>query len=351
MKIALLSVGLILFSFIFFLAWCGFPWSLQGKVVKSDIIHLRPEDEVNNEESPVMIKVQTWNLGFLFGEGSEGPGYKPQTQKFYQDKLDGLVDEINLSDPDIICLQEVDFASHRSFDINQAQYLALKAAYPYVAEAVSWKANYIPFPYWPLEKNFGRMKSGGAVLSKYPIISNHVHLLTKPTSQPWWYNIFYLHRYLQEVQIELGDKKIKLINLHLEAFDKKDRKAQIELLVKQVKEQKIDLVAGDFNMVPESALKKSRFKGSEDEYENDDSYQSMLKSELLEVIPDTIYALDEMRYFTFPASKPNRRLDYIFYDKALKMIKAEVLPSALSDHLPLKASFQIALPHFNPYSQ
>jgi endonuclease/exonuclease/phosphatase (EEP) superfamily protein YafD len=32
-------------------------------------------------------------------------------------------------------------------------------------------------------------------------------------------------------------------------------------------------------------------------------------------------------------------------------MKAEVLPSASSDHLPLRAIFQISEPRFNPYSQ
>jgi endonuclease/exonuclease/phosphatase family metal-dependent hydrolase len=351
MKIAFLTIGLLLFAFVVLLAWCGFPWSLNDRVVKLEVVHVEPEGMVNNEEFPAVIRIQTWNLGFLFGEGSEGSSYQPRDKKFYQDKLDQLVVEIKNSAPDILCLQEVDFASHRSWDINQAQYIAVKAAYPYVAEAVSWDANYIPFPYWPFERHFGRMKSGGAILSKYPIIAHEVQLLQKPLSNPWWYNIFYLHRYLQEVEIELGDKKIKVVNLHLEAFDKDTRKRQVDVLVNRVKEHKIDLVAGDFNTVPPSAVKKRRFPGKTDDYENDLTYEGMLKSELLEVIPDSIYALDESRYFTFPASRPNRRLDYIFYDKDLKMIKAEVLPSALSDHLPLKASIQIATPKFNPYSQ
>lgn len=351
MKITFITIGVLLFALIGLIAWWGYPWSLNGQTIKSEVVHVEPEGMVNNEDYPSVIRVQTWNLGFLYGEGSEGPGYEARDKKFYTDKMDALVSEIKASAPDILCIQEIDFDSHRSHGINQAQYLAIKAAYPYVAEAVSWEANYIPFPYWPTSRHFGRMKSGGAILSKYPITSNIVHLLKKPLSQPWWYNVFYLHRYLQQVEIELGDKKIKLVNLHLEAFDKADRKSQIQTLVNLVKTEKIDLVTGDFNTLPPSATKKRNFANySEDDYENDPSYTEMEKSELLEVIPDSIYALDEVRYFTFPSSKPDRRLDYIFYNKELKMIKAEVLPSALSDHLPLKASIQIAAPKFNPYS-
>ena len=77
----------------------------------------------------------------------------------------------------------------------------------------------------------------------------------------------------------------------------------------------------------------------------------MKKSGMEEVIPEEIYGKDEPRFFTFPSWKPDRRLDYIYFKKGLKMMRAEVLPSALSDHLPLKASFQISGPNFNPYQQ
>ncbi len=351
MKIVLITLAFGFLSLILLLGWASYPWSLSQKVIKGEVVHVEPEGIVGNEDYPTVLKVQTWNIGFLFGLGSEGPGYQARDKFFYEEKLNQLVHEIKASNPDVICLQEIDFESHRSFDLNQAQYLAKKASYPYVAEAVSWDANYIPFPYWPLSRNFGRMKSGGAILSKYPILSNEVTLLAKPLSNPWWYNLFYLHRYFQRVEFELGDKKVSLINLHLEAFDKTDRKSQILALVEKVKQEKIQLVVGDFNMLPSSANKKARFKDSEDDYENDPSYAEMLKSGLSEVIPDNIYALDEMRYFTFPSNHPDRRLDYIFFENGLKMIKAEVLPSALSDHLPLKASLQIASPKFNPYSQ
>ena len=351
MKMLLLIPGLSFLILLIVLIWASYPWSLNEKIVKAEVLHFQPDGMVNNEEYPAVVKVQTWNLGFLYGIGSDGSAYEPKEKSFYEDKLNKLVEEIKTSAPDIICLQEIDFDSNRSYGINQARYLAIKAAYPYVAEAVGWNSNYVPFPYLPFSHHFGRIVAGGAILSKYPISSHQIHFLKKPLSKPWWYNIFYPHRYFQEVEIELGEKKVKLINLHLEAFDQGDRKAQAQLLVDKIKNEKIQLVAGDFNTLPLSATKKRKFQASEDDYESDTTYEILLKSELAEVIPDSIYALDESRYFTFPSNHPNRRLDYIFYDKSLKMIKAEVLPSALSDHLPLKATFQISTPVFNPYSQ
>ncbi len=304
---------------------------------------------INLEENPSVLKMLTWNLSFLYGEGSEGKGYAPRTKEDFKSKLDKLVQEIKEWQVDIVFLQEIDFDAARSHGFNQAQYLAQKAGFPYVAQASSWRANYIPFPYWPVKNHFGHMNSGGAILSRYPITENNLTLLAKPASHPWWYNLFYLHRYFQEVKIEVGSKKLNLVNLHLEAFDIVDRQNQIKKLIELINLKKVDIVAGDFNMLPTSAEKKSKFLNGDD-YENDSSYALMLDSKLLEVIPDEIYAKNEQVYFTFPATKPDRRLDYIFYRPELKMMKAEVLSSALSDHLPLRASFQLGSPKINPYS-
>lgn len=350
MKMIFWSLFTIVIVLVGFIAWASFPWSINESKVHQDIVHIETDDMMETEEHPSVLKVLTFNLGFLYGKGSEGPGYEHREKSYYEKVLKKLAREIKEWDVDVVLFQEIDFDSSRSGYINQAQFVAQKAGFPYVAEAVSWNLNYVPFPYYPLKNNFGYVKSGGAVLSKFPLSNHEVTLLQKPASQPWWYNLFYLHRYFQKVTVNVGDKKFNLINLHLEAFDKADRMRQVEELVKKISTEQIDLVAGDFNMLPESASKTSKFY-NDDNYDNDRSYSIMTKSGLMEVIPDDIYAKDESSFFTFPAWKPDRRLDYIWYEKGLKMMKAEVLPSALSDHLPLRASFQIDGPRFNPYSQ
>jgi endonuclease/exonuclease/phosphatase family metal-dependent hydrolase len=348
-NMVIIFLTLILSVFIF-IGWAAWPWSLHEHQTTGEIKNYEPKIMVDNDEHPSVFKIFTWNLGFLYGEGSEGPGYLPQNKNFYDDKLKSLGEMIKEKSPDVVCLQEIDFDSQRSFSIDQAEFVAKAAGYPYVAEASSWSAHYIPFPYWPIARNFGRMKSGGAVLSKYPIVSQRVTLLKKPHSNPWWYNLFYLHRYFQKVVIDFGDKRFSIINLHLEAFDKADRKEQIQQLLKVIKDENIDFICGDFNMVPKNAIKRSKFF-NDDDYENDPSAELMQTSGLGEVIPDEINDIEEARYFTYPSSRPDRRLDYIFYRRDRKMMKAEVFTSALSDHLPIGASFQIDSPRFNPYSQ
>lgn len=348
MKVIISLILLTIAGLIGFMLWASRPWTLHERKVIGEIINIEPDIMVDMPEHPTVVKVMTWNMGFLYGLGSVGPGYEPKDSEFYQTKIEQVIKLVQDAGPDVLCLQEVDFESSRTHFLDAAKIVARRAGYPYVAEAPSWEANYIPFPYWPFSRHFGRMKSGGAVLSKYPLLDHQVQFLEKPMGQPWWYNLFYLHRYFQKVTIQIGDKKYKLINLHLEAFDKKDRQEQVKKLVDLVHVEKTDFITGDFNTLPKSATKKNKLSTADD-YENDTSYELMMNSGLLDVIPDEIYVLNESRYFTFPSNGPERRLDYIFYHKDLKMMKAEILPSGVSDHLPLKASFQIASPKFHPY--
>lgn len=355
MKMIVWIMAITLFTLVLFFLWASYPWSLSERKLTSKVAEVETESILSfntfDEQAPAVIKILTFNLSFLYGSGSEGSGYEFRHKDFFIKALEKVSQEIKEKNPDIVCLQEVDFSSSRSHHLNQAKLIAQKVGLPFVAMAPSWEAKYVPFPYWPLKNQFGQMNSGGAVLSRYPIVDHEILLLQKPKSNPWWYNLFYLHRYFQKVSIMIGDKKYQLINLHLEAFDKKDRQEQVDQLVKMIKEEKTDFVVGDFNMVPSVALKKSGFIEHKDDYEDDKSYEILKSSSFFEVIPEEIYAKSESLYFTFPSWRPDRRLDYIWYKQGLKMMKAEVLPSALSDHLPLLATFQISGIRVNPYSQ
>jgi endonuclease/exonuclease/phosphatase family metal-dependent hydrolase len=342
--LSVVFMGFVILSFL----WMSYPWSLREKTFTLPISSIETQEILDIEESPAVIKVLSWNLGFLYGIGSVGPGYDYQEEEFYRQKLLQLIEHLKEWQPDIIFLQEIDFNSQRSHYINQAQEIARLAGYPFVAEASGWEANYVPYPYWPLRNNFGQVSSGGAILSRYPITSHQVWFHPKPSSRPWWYNLFYPYRYFQKVTVEIGEKQYQMVNLHLEAFDRHDRHDQVNKLLDFIAQEKIQLVVGDFNTVTGVATKRKFLSG--DDYESDTTHELMKKSGLLEVIPDEIYAKNESLYFTFPSDRPDRRLDYIYYEPTLKMIKAEVLPSALSDHLPLKASFQIGSPKVNPYS-
>jgi endonuclease/exonuclease/phosphatase family metal-dependent hydrolase len=300
------------------------------------------------------LKVMTFNLSFAYGVGNEGLKRSDWTKDIMGKQLDQLVNLINEDEIDLVLLQEIDFDSQRSFHIDQLNYLVKKTQLKFSSKAVSWKQNFIPYPYWPLLKKFGQINSGGAILSRYPILDEEIHLLEKPKSNPWWYNIFYLYRYFQICTINLQGEKIDVINLHLEAYDGENRREQIELLLNQITSKRRDqneqvqtvLIGGDFNLLPPNTKQKSAFSDGDDYYENDLSGKILFdKMPLREIVELDEYQKNESSYWTFPSNLPNRRLDYLFYHPSfleLKNIKF-MKKFDVSDHLPVIAEFGLIL--------
>lgn len=283
------------------------------------------------------LRVMSWNLAWAYGLGSEGSGYKPMPEDFIKAKLDSMAQVLLDNTIDILIVQEIDFASARSHYINQADYLAKKSGLINVAPVVSWEAHYIPFPYWPPKRHFGEMKSGGALLSRYPIRFHTYRLHELPQSNAWWYNLFYLFRYSQFVNIGSDSLNFTISNNHLEAFDKANRENQAQILVKDIQAFKDDLLlfGGDLNTVPnESAVKYNFDDYTEDDYRNDRTLEIL--SGLTDSQEPKSSDTDISVYFTFPGNHPNRKLDYLFVNKRFKSTEVKVIDTGgLSDHRPL----------------
>lgn len=246
---------------------------------------------------------------------------------------------------DIVLLQEVDFESKRSRRVDELARLARYSGLRYAARAVSWRANYVPFPYWPPSQHYGRVLSGGAVLSRYPIRQNRVLLHPKPRSNPWWYNLFYLFRYSQQVEIDLGTQHVWVVNNHLEAWDRANRAAQARSLLREVQRmgaagQVVLAVGGDLNTVPPEARRKHRFADDpRDDYRHDETLAVLRRlPQMREIVPQARYVADEAAHFTFPTLAPTRRLDYLFVHQSAHIAGYQIIRTGdYSDHLPLRA--------------
>lgn len=282
------------------------------------------------------ISVLTFNMAYGYGIGSDGVGYEPKPNDLIYERLKNIALLINDSNADLVLLQEVDFDANRSGNKNQVDFLMNLLDLKYAASAISWDARYVPFPYLPLSSHFGKVKSGGAILSRFPIINQKTEFLPKPISNPWYYNWFYLHRYIQKATIDLGFTTFSIFNMHLEAFDVINKKKQAHQLKKMVASTSdLWLFGGDLNSLPPYASKVAHF---DDEYGDDytaDSTQTIIRSisGFKEPIqPNT----SESDYFTFPPLKPNRQLDYLFVRDSIKILRYEVLNTGdLSDHRPI----------------
>ena len=301
-----------------------------------DAIHTFSSEHAEVKDS---LSVMTYNIGFGAGLGGLlGVTYK---KDFVQANLDKMAETILKYNPDILCMQEIDVRSRRSFAINQVEFFAKKCGYPYVAVSYTWNRYYIPFPFTlDVRKHFGKVLAAQATFSKYPIKSNITLALPQVESRPWWYRFFYLNHVTQVVEVEVGDKSVDIVNIHFEAFDKASRKKQAYYLIAELEEVCHDcplIIAGDFNAV---AFKEGPL------FFNDEptvDYGSDHTLSLFTVLP----FIDEVSFETpetFPANHPTRTLDYIFYaPKFMDVVESKRCDDAFtaSDHLPIYTRFKL----------
>jgi endonuclease/exonuclease/phosphatase family metal-dependent hydrolase len=286
------------------------------------------------------LSVVVWNIAWAYGRGSEGSGSAKPPEHFSR-SLEEISDVIGRLEPDLVLLQEVDFDAGRSHHMDQAEAIAKRTGLPYVAPAVSWIANYVPFPYWPPSDHFGRMKSGGAVLSRLPLEANEIRLLQKPSKNPFHYNLFYLFRYVQRVKVRWQGAPLIVFNAHLEAFDRDNRMLQAGQWREWLDQEAGDmtLVGGDFNTVPPESPHRSGFADEPETSFESDRTLALLRDGrgLRDAFATAAFLADPDAYYTFPADAPNRKLDHFLVTEDWQVVEARVVreAGAVSDHLPL----------------
>jgi endonuclease/exonuclease/phosphatase family metal-dependent hydrolase len=190
------------------------------------------------------LKILTWNIAWGYGLGSEGAkGYHTLPLSHFDSSLSAMGDLIRTLNVDVVLLQEVDFAAKRSHFIPELDIISRKSGLLYRAEEVSWDHAYVPFPGLNPANQFGKIKSGGGILSRHPIQSIFSEHLPKPKENSALYNWFYLSRYLQMVEIA----GVRFCNLHLEAFSKDNRALHQVKFQNRLIDYQIDIAGGDFN--------------------------------------------------------------------------------------------------------
>ena len=199
------------------------------------------------------LKFLTWNISFAYGPGSDGVkqnGMAPYEQKPFSHFESGLRTMSNLIhdlEIDIAFLQEVDFNSRRSGYLNQLDYISRTSGLNYRLPMVSWDRAYVPYPGLNPVNQFGKVVSGGGVISRFPLHPIENNLLPQPRENSTIYNYFYLHRYLQIFKVELPTQEINCANLHLEAFSQDNRELHLIRLQDRLVDYDLAVSGGDFN--------------------------------------------------------------------------------------------------------
>ena len=209
-------------------------------------VRLRPTQD-DDAKGPETLRIVTYNIGYASGE-KNNVGNTLTKQEVVRN-LSQIIDSLKNLDADVVGLQEVDSYSKRTFDIDQLKWISESLGLPHVACVTTWNVTYLPWPYWPPRLHYGRIVSGQAILSRFPIKAHEIIPFEKPKANSFWYNLFYLDRVVQKVTIDLGDEEISVWHTHLEAFDHAARREQAEKLAERVAKDLTPLkwILGDLN--------------------------------------------------------------------------------------------------------
>jgi len=319
----------------FFVAAFGIflAYSMQPGVSSEEF----PVSEIKNFsiQNPVAsgsdkLTVISYNMGY--GSGIRNNKIPIADRAELMKNLDEMVARLGESKADLIFLQEVDFRAHRTFDVDEMRYLAEKLGMPYGAYTLTWNKKYVAWPYWPPSSHFGRVVSGQAVLSRYPILTQQLLEFPKPSENAFWYNWFYLDRIVQHLTLQVGDKAMSVYNVHLEAFAEESREEQLHTLQRMVKADPASykMVAGDFNLASQMAA----------DAKDDD--KSRDRKGLLGDFSKTTGlqdAITDPKIYSMPSWKPDKLIDHIFYSAKFHLLKSGNLSdSQASDHLAIWAN-------------
>ncbi|SEG18189.1 endonuclease/exonuclease/phosphatase family protein [Sphingobacterium lactis] len=314
------------------LAFIGIPlivfylWASSGTSEESAISGIKQlPNTAQRTEFPgdSTVSIMTYNIGYLSGM-TNNLSVKAN-KEFHDANMAVMKDYLKGNQPDIIAFQEIDYGSKRSFETDQEQEIA-QGIYPFAARAVNWNKNYLPFPHWPISVHFRKVISGQSVISKFPITEQQIDTLSRVQDEPFYYRDFYLNRLAQICTLKVGNQQIMVINVHLEAFDRDTRQIHSERVLKLFQDysQKFPtIIVGDFNSDP-----------NEDE--------STIRSFFDQGIASAAVQGD-INLFTYPADKPDVRIDYIFYSPHFELLESKVVKEVgdISDHLPVYAKLKL----------
>jgi endonuclease/exonuclease/phosphatase family metal-dependent hydrolase len=332
---------IVLFLFISFLWWNDNP-PLE-KRSNPPIINLNINNNLSN--NPMFLKIASYNIHF-------GIGFDIKTKKTkkpnYLSRLKQLAEILKDIDADIVLLQEVDFDSKRSSNIDEGKYLASLAGYNYISKAPTLRKKI----HLSFNMLIGKIEHGLCILSKYPIEYSENIIFDHTNEIPFFAAWLFDPHGAQKCSINFNGTIINIINLHLDPWSQQSRENQIEFLKEQWLTGTImpTILGGDFNSLSPFAKKEGYYLQDAPWFidrtkwniKNELTIPKILHAGFKEADP-TILSFKKGKNFTFPSNAPKEKIDFIFARHKSKIVKGFVYEEAkdASDHLPVVAEIKI----------
>lgn len=247
-------------------------------------------------KSTVEIRVMAFNIAKCFVMTG---AVSFASEDVIEDRLDRIGSIIRTHNPDVVCLSET-MTESGFCDVNQVVSLAEKSGLKHWA----FGENY----------NFGlpflRVVGGNAVLSRYPV--NSIENVSLAGRQPFYVTKNNRRALLAGVACPEGT--LRVWSVHNDSFDMQNNLKQTTQILKH-RDTPGSVIAGDFNAPPGSA-----------------SIQALLDTQQF------TGAVDGPA--TFPANRPDRRIDFIFGPANWKVVEHQVILNDASDHCAVLTVFR-----------
>ena len=184
------------------------------------------------------LRIVTYNI--CHGRGNDANVWPIRDKAALDKRLKGIADFLKTESPDLAVLQEVDFDSMFTGHVNQAEYIAKEAGFPYWVEQRNIDVD-APFLY--------TLRFGNVILSRYPFTS--ARRVKFPPYAMWELIMAGCARaVLCEVELP-GKGRVRLLGTHLESRSEKTRKSSPLPFI----------VAGDLNSTPKGFPCSQQFNG------------------------------------------------------------------------------------------
>jgi endonuclease/exonuclease/phosphatase family metal-dependent hydrolase len=280
------------------------------------------------------LRILSVNLNYTSGSSYldlEAGKVFPVDSTMVRARLDLLADFVKEQRIDVLLLQEVDFGSRFAGNVKQAEYLAHKLRYGYIARSRVWKHPYLPYPNPLEEPMLGPVDVGVAVVSRVKLAWNRRFALPPVAPGNWWQTTFAPQFCVQEVEISVGNSPLKLFNVLLTSGNILERERQARQLAGiAIRESNGNsILAGTFHASPADvriAQQKKRV----------DQTLALVRHNMNFELPVTDREiLDSPNiYSTFTVDGTPVMADYIFSEKGVRIAKTELMkmPPDITPH-------------------
>lgn len=256
--------------------------------------------------------------------------------------LDAVVSLVRDQGAVVLVLQEVDFGSEATGEQDQAEILARRLGWAYVARARVHMCSYPLYPD-PWSMVFaGRLDSGMAVLSPYPIHKSVLAPLAGAEDRTWVDDAFGPIGAAHEARIRVGeDLDLKIIQIVLDQADPRARERQASAAAEWIASRDHH----DAVVYATTWAEPARRPRDAEEAEQMGGIEYTMdllrhKGNLQGVVEDRDFFRDPVPHRTWLGTEgadPLARFDHVFFGASILKKEPKLLPPMpeLSDHVPL----------------